>query len=532
MTIFVSPGPKWSERIAPPLTPLGGGSFEPLRAAIVDRRIAVQRLGVIGKNLTGATPEEIRRRLDRAWIAALAMRSAKARSIAASIELKLADLPQAPADEFRGEIELLETTARLLNGETPTAWSDARPDSSGLGARLSRIGAWRDGDIGRFYALARAANAPPGGRHLQIAAVYERAVEAAVEAQQLRLAPARQLAEDAIALAPSGKLGGAAKLLPTVLLAELSYEQGHVDLAWSMLEDRLSLLREHGCLESANRAYPLLSRIAARRGDSASAVMLLRDGEQLGQQRGWPRLTATCLYARTEIFLAEGRLEEAQACRLGLDRLAGQRRFASGQLDPAAYATLAGARLALQADDGGGAEIVAAIRQMQRTAIARHDLQLGVYLSIRMIDALAAIGETEEALSLLCRLLELAVHTGLYQTLLDGGPRIAALLQVADAHISASGKLRHLASYSRSLAEHSAVTQQAASASRCSRGPLSQRECAILRLIGRGYSNKQIGKQLGIAFETVKSHAKNIYAKLGAGNRAEAVSKAERFGFI
>ena len=41
-----------------------------------------------------------------------------------------------------------------------------------------------------------------------------------------------------------------------------------------------------------------------------------------------------------------------------------------------------------------------------------------------------------------------------------------------------------------------------------------------------------LAQHAGIAFETVKSHAKNIYAKLGAGNRAEAVSKAERFGFI
>jgi ATP/maltotriose-dependent transcriptional regulator MalT len=63
-------------------------------------------------------------------------------------------------------------------------------------------------------------------------------------------------------------------------------------------------------------------------------------------------------------------------------------------------------------------------------------------------------------------------------------------------------------------------------------GPLSARECDILRLIRRGYSNKRIGLDLGIAFETVKTHAKNIYGKLDAGNRAEAVACADRLGLI
>jgi LuxR family maltose regulon positive regulatory protein len=53
-----------------------------------------------------------------------------------------------------------------------------------------------------------------------------------------------------------------------------------------------------------------------------------------------------------------------------------------------------------------------------------------------------------------------------------------------------------------------------------------------LRLISRGHSNKRVAQALGIAVDTVKTHAKNIFIKLDAANRAQAVSRAERLGLI
>jgi LuxR family maltose regulon positive regulatory protein len=43
---------------------------------------------------------------------------------------------------------------------------------------------------------------------------------------------------------------------------------------------------------------------------------------------------------------------------------------------------------------------------------------------------------------------------------------------------------------------------------------LSARERNVLELIGQGQSNKEIARDLGITPETVKSHVKNIFAKL------------------
>jgi LuxR family maltose regulon positive regulatory protein len=59
---------------------------------------------------------------------------------------------------------------------------------------------------------------------------------------------------------------------------------------------------------------------------------------------------------------------------------------------------------------------------------------------------------------------------------------------------------------------------------------LSAREADILRLIADGLSNKEIARDLAIAPETVKSHVKNIFAKLNVERRAQAVSRAQSLG--
>jgi LuxR family maltose regulon positive regulatory protein len=61
---------------------------------------------------------------------------------------------------------------------------------------------------------------------------------------------------------------------------------------------------------------------------------------------------------------------------------------------------------------------------------------------------------------------------------------------------------------------------------------LSPREIATIDLIGRGQSNKEIARTLGIAPETVKSHVKRIFVKLEVDSRAQAVSRAHALGLI
>ena len=62
--------------------------------------------------------------------------------------------------------------------------------------------------------------------------------------------------------------------------------------------------------------------------------------------------------------------------------------------------------------------------------------------------------------------------------------------------------------------------------------PPTAREGEVLGLLARGLSNKQIARELHISEHTVKFHISSLYAKLGAGNRAEAVSRGARHGLI
>jgi len=56
--------------------------------------------------------------------------------------------------------------------------------------------------------------------------------------------------------------------------------------------------------------------------------------------------------------------------------------------------------------------------------------------------------------------------------------------------------------------------------------PLTSRELQVLRLLAVGHSSKQIAAQLHVTLETVKFHCANLYRKLGAANRVQAI----RFG--
>lgn len=61
---------------------------------------------------------------------------------------------------------------------------------------------------------------------------------------------------------------------------------------------------------------------------------------------------------------------------------------------------------------------------------------------------------------------------------------------------------------------------------------LTERELDILRLVGQGLSNKQIGKRLFISDRTVQAHLSNIFSKLNVSSRTEAVMYAVRKGWI
>jgi DNA-binding CsgD family transcriptional regulator len=62
--------------------------------------------------------------------------------------------------------------------------------------------------------------------------------------------------------------------------------------------------------------------------------------------------------------------------------------------------------------------------------------------------------------------------------------------------------------------------------------PLTDRERDVLRLVAAGKLNKEVATELLITPDTVNSHLKNIYEKLGVHNRTEAINQARKLGLL
>ena len=61
---------------------------------------------------------------------------------------------------------------------------------------------------------------------------------------------------------------------------------------------------------------------------------------------------------------------------------------------------------------------------------------------------------------------------------------------------------------------------------------LTPKEFQILEMVKLGYEDKQIGAELSIKTQTVKNHMQDIFHKLNAVNRVDAVVKALKLGYL
>jgi DNA-binding NarL/FixJ family response regulator len=116
-----------------------------------------------------------------------------------------------------------------------------------------------------------------------------------------------------------------------------------------------------------------------------------------------------------------------------------------------------------------------------------------------------------------------AVEAGAAGYLLKGAPR--AELFAAVRTVAAGGSL--LASVASS-----AVLRRVRGEVPPGGPSLTLREREVLATLARGLGNKQIAAELGVSERTVKFHVSSLFAKLGAGNRTEAVTIAARAGLV
>jgi DNA-binding NarL/FixJ family response regulator len=113
---------------------------------------------------------------------------------------------------------------------------------------------------------------------------------------------------------------------------------------------------------------------------------------------------------------------------------------------------------------------------------------------------------------------------------------LAALEAGARGYIPKSSKREVICAALRIVAAGSiyvppqAISAQPGAAAPAQETALTERQLDVLRLMTRGFANKEIAAQLSIAKDTVKQHAKAVYAALGVGNRSQAARAAERRG--
>jgi LuxR family maltose regulon positive regulatory protein len=153
--------------------------------------------------------------------------------------------------------------------------------------------------------------------------------------------------------------------------------------------------------------------------------------------------------------------------------------------------------------------------------------RIAVVMAIHIAQALNwyACGETSRALELLAGVLAQAEPEGYVRLFLDEGPAMAELLKLVPPDSPVAGYAgRLLAAFARAQPQEP-VTGAPPSL-------LSERELDVLRLLPSHLTSTEIAAELSISPNTARFHIKNIYSKLNAHNRNEAVTQARQLGLI
>ena len=345
------------------------------------------------------------------------------------------------------------------------------------------------------------------------------------------LAEARALGYDA-----PPRLRARALLGEGILLTLLGEHQE----ARALLEEALGLAEEIRDAALSARVLSRLGRLAITRGDPNAARRLLE--RSVAEGRGHdPAVMAFALVQLAWAFELLGDRERADdVFAEGMDAA---RRTGSARLT--ARRLLDGAQLALKRRDYKGASKRGSeALLLARTVESRRDITYAI-----MIAALVSAqrGDIERAVRLLGAVNAWSDWTGQIVRLTYQDPGV-----YIDLYSRARRQLGESA-YDAVMAEARAMSvDQAAdlakaaftatttpfgsngsiAASDRSRPSLSDRERAVLRLIGEGLSNKQIANALRISERTVKYHVGSAMNKLGVDKRAHAAVAAIRRGLL
>ena len=264
------------------------------------------------------------------------------------------------------------------------------------------------------------------------------------------------------------------------------------------------------------RGYLALVRIRKSQGDLDSALALLEDVEPVVQRMGAPGVKEWVNAFRAQVWLERGDTEIAFQWAAGV----------SGNIHGGIYPTIPVALAQVWLAQG---------RPDQALQLLDHALQeteqvgrLGNAIQILVVKALAhrSLGDPDQALADLEKALSLAEPEGYFRVFVDEGKPIQRLLARAATRNPASGYIHKLL---EGLGGPVPIEPIAPSQLI---EPLTTRELQVLQLIADGATNQEIANELVLAVNTVKKHISNIYGKLSADNRVQAVAHARNLGLL
>ncbi|MGH3496373.1 MAG: LuxR C-terminal-related transcriptional regulator [Nocardioidaceae bacterium] len=323
-----------------------------------------------------------------------------------------------------------------------------------------------------------------------------------------------------------------------------------------------------------------LSRVAWHRNDLAAAAEFLRRADDLGESAGLPQHPYRWRVALARLRAAEGNvtaavelLDEAERVYVGdfspqihpIHATRARMLVASGDLAGAAawahhheigadddlsylreyeHLTLARLLLAQHTDTECHGALETANTLLDRllaAAVTGH--RVGTTIEIEILRALtrSAAGDRDAALGALVHAVDLAEPDEWVRVFVDAGPAAVPLLHTLAERRPTSDYLRALLGAATSsdqpigepVGDVEGVVKTPASEVRQPLvDPLSDRELDVLRLLGSDLDGPAIARELVVSLNTVRTHTKHIYAKLGVNSRRSAVSKAHQLGLL
>jgi LuxR family maltose regulon positive regulatory protein len=350
-------------------------------------------------------------------------------------------------------------------------------------------------------------------------------------------------------------------------LGDLLWQMGKLNQAKDVLEKALEITEQHigrPDMPYCGFIYVLLGRILQQRDELSEAEQIIKKGVSLCEDWNLPEITALSYLDLANIYWALGKHAEARESYQGAIDIFGDfslwgRKYAEankakfeialGNLESAEHwaqsndITTNGdylfhreneyfslIRLLIAQNKFGEAFSLAEriLHINQETGNKRAELESLILLSIIKFEE----GNAEVALKKLQAALKMAEPEGFFRIFVDEGPPMARLLYEAlSRKISPEYVQKLLAAFPNVEPEKEVMSQPIVSDSEWIE-PLSERELEVLQLIADGISRPEIASRLVISLNTVKTHARNIYGKLGVNNQMQAVGKARGLGLL